>query len=59
MGFIRSQLNKTLYINHKQSIYVILYMNNIKAIKLNNDYLNKINRLFKNKYIIFDATHSN
>ena len=34
-------------------------MNDIKTIKLNDNYFNEMNRLFKNKYIIFDATHSN
>ena len=31
----------------------------MKIIKPSDDYLNEMNRLFKNKYIIFDATYSN
>ena len=31
----------------------------MKITKSNNNYFNKINRLFKNKYIIFNATHFN
>ena len=59
MGFIKSQLDKALYMNYKKSIYMILYMDNIKIISPNNNYFNKINKQLKNKYTISDTTHSN
>ena len=59
MGFIRLQLDKTLYMNYKQSIYIILYVDNIKIIRLNNHYLNKINRQLADKYIMSNITYSN
>ena len=31
----------------------------MKVIKLSDDYFNEMSELFKNKYIISDATHSN
>ena len=59
MGFIRSQLDEALYMNHKESIYIILYVDNMRAIGPNNDYLHEINKQLENKYTISDATHSN
>ena len=59
MEFIKFQLDEALYINHKQFIYVILYINDMRIIRPSDNYFNEMNGLFKNKYIIFDATYFN
>ena len=45
--------------NHEEFMYIILYVDNMKTYKSNNNYLNKINKQLNNKYTISDATNSN
>ena len=59
MGFIRSQLDEALYMNHKESTYITLYIDNMRATGPNNDYLHEMNKQLENKYTMSDAIHSN
>ena len=45
--------------NYKESIYITLYVNDIKTTGLNNNYFDKMNKQFEDKYTIFNAIYSN
>ena len=59
MGFIRSQLDEALYMNHEESTYVTLYVDDMRAYGPNDDYLDKMNKRLGDKYTMSDATNSN
>ena len=58
LGFVRSQLDEALYINHKEHTYMTLYVDDMRVYGPSSDYLDELMLQLKGKYTMSDTTSS-